>query len=124
MNTSDLYSDLKELSTEADVVDSLFHWDLLSSTFGLSLIDSSDSKFYKFRARLADTAGPFRILTILVPYSTACTRKAQIKWNCKDVVSLKIYKGSLRSRYEKVVRSLADFFEEQDVVAFKGNHTP
>ncbi len=49
MNTSDLYSDLKELSTEADVVDSLFHWDLLSSTFGLSLIDSSDSKFYKFR---------------------------------------------------------------------------
>lgn len=49
MNTSDLYSDLKELDTEADVVNSLFHWSLINNTFGLSLIDSSDSKFYKFR---------------------------------------------------------------------------
>lgn len=44
---------------------------------------------------------------------------SKVKWDCKDVVSLKIYEGSLKSRYEKVVRSLADFFEEQDVVAFR-----
>lgn len=49
MSISDLYSDLKALDTEADVVDSLFHWSLINNTFGLSLIDSSDSKFYKFR---------------------------------------------------------------------------
>lgn len=49
MGIRDLYSDLKALDTEAGVVDSLFHWSLINNAFGLSLIDSSDSKFYKFR---------------------------------------------------------------------------
>ncbi len=47
---------------------------------------------------------------------------SKIKLGCKDAFlpkNFKISDGYSKNRYEKVVCSLTDFFEEQDVVAYR-----
>lgn len=47
---------------------------------------------------------------------------SKIKMGCKDAFlpkNFKISDGYSKNRYEKVVRSLTDFFEEQDAVAYR-----